>query len=54
LSEDDGSKGSGSSVGIGLRDYFALFLAALETVGLPILVFVVVVIVLVFVAKFVR
>jgi hypothetical protein len=54
LSGEDGSSGDDSSAGLALRDYLALFIAALETVGLPILVFMAVVIVLVFVAKFVR
>ena len=41
-------------VGLTWRDYLALFVAALETVGLPLLIFIVVVIIVLIIARIVR
>jgi hypothetical protein len=43
--------GEGGGVRLGIRDYLALFLAALETVGLPLLVFIAVVFLILILAK---
>jgi hypothetical protein len=42
------------AVGLTWRDYLALFVAAVETVGLPLLIFMLVVIVLLVITRFLR
>ena len=50
----DGREPKDDSVRLGWKDYLALFAAALETVGLPILVFILVVAVILVLTRAIR
>ncbi len=50
----DGGEPRDDSIRVGWKDYLALFAAALETVGLPVLIFILVVAVVLVVTRFIR